>query len=99
MKIDDLICELLEEPNIHQDNTVVFTDEAVRLIHEIAERCNEIPIVQETQEEAERYAKDLSAEQVYVDMLHKIVAAPTRIHMTMSARMLIPIIDRKLKER
>lgn len=99
MKIDDLICELLEEPNIQKDNMVVFTDEAVQLIHEIAERCNDIPIVQETKEKAEEYAEGLSAEQVFVDMLHKIVAAPTRMHMTMSARMLIPIIARKLKER
>lgn len=98
MKIDDLICDLLEEPIVQEDNTIIFTERAVRLIHEIAERCNEIPIVQETQEQAEEYAEGLSAEQVYVDMLHKIVAAPTRIHMTMSVRMLIPIIDRKLKE-
>lgn len=52
-----------------------------------------------TFEQAEEYAKDLSAEQMYVDMLVKIVKAPTTLHMKCSARMLIPIIDRKLKER
>lgn len=43
--------------------------------------------------------EDLSAEQIYEDMLLKIVEAPTAIHMRMSAKMLIPIISRKLKER
>lgn len=61
--------------------------------------CNDIPIVQKTKEQVEDYAKELSAEQVYLDMLVKIVEAPTAIHMKMSAKMLIPIISQKLKDR
>lgn len=99
MNINDLICELLEEPVTQEDNSIEFTRRSVELIHEIAEMCNEIPIVQKTKEQAEDYAKELSAEQVYMDMLVKIVDAPTAIHMKMSAKMLIPIISRKLKER
>lgn len=41
----------------------------------------------------------VESEQVYFDMLCKIVDAPTTLHMKCSARMLIPIIDRKLRER
>ncbi len=99
MKIDDLISELLDEPMAQEDNSVAFTSRGTQLIHEIAELCNGIPIVQETKKQAEDYAEGLSAEQVYVDMLIKIVEAPTAIHMKMSAKMLIPIISRKLKER
>lgn len=99
MNIDDLICELLEEPVDQEDNKIVFTSKSVELIHEIAEACNDIPIVHKTKEQAEDYAEGLSAEQVYEDMLLKIVEAPTSIHMRMSAKMLIPIISRKLKER
>ena len=99
MSINDLICKLLEEPVVNNDNSVVFTSTSVGLIHEIAEKCDDIPIVQKTKEQAKEYAKDLTAEQVYVDMLHKIVEAPTSIHMIMSAKMLIPIISKKLKER
>jgi predicted DNA binding CopG/RHH family protein len=99
MNIDDLICELLEQKNVVDKNGgIEFTSRSVELIHNIANRCNEIGIVQETKEQAEEYAKDLTAEQIYLDMLNKIVEAPTRIHMRLSARMLIPIIDRKLKE-
>lgn len=92
MEINDLICELLEEPVTQEDNGIEFTSRSVELIHEIAEMCNEIPIVQKTKKQAEGYAEGLSAEQVYMDML-------AAIHMKMSAKMLIPIISRKLKER
>lgn len=97
MEIDKMVEELLEMDIVKSDNTVTFSNEAKQLIHEIAEKCSIIPIVDETREQAEEYARGLSAEQVYTDMLYKIVEAPTRIHMRVSARMLIPIIDQKLQ--
>ena len=99
MKIDDLICDLLDEPSVQDDDSVVFTDRALELIHEIAEKCKDIPIVKENQKQMEEYAAGLSAEEIYVDMLIKIAAAPTAIHMRMSASMLIPIISAKLKRQ
>lgn len=96
--IDELMEKLLEEP-VAGNNEIVFTSRAVELIHEISEKCKEIPIVEKTRERAEDYAKDLTAEQVYYDMLCKIEDAPTTLHMKCSARMLIPIIDQKLKAR
>lgn len=96
--IDVLMEKLLEEPVV-DNNEIVFTSRAVELIHEISEKCKGIQIVEQTREQTEEYAKDLSAEQVYVDMLCKIVDAPTTLHMKCSVRMLIPIIDRKLRER
>lgn len=98
MDIDEMIEQLLEMDIVGDSNTVTFSDEAKQLIHKIAEKCNTIPIVNETTEQAEEYARGLSAEQVYTDMLYKIVEAPTRIHMRVSARILIPIIDQKLRE-
>lgn len=95
--LDNMIADLLDMDIVKGDNTVVFSDEAKLLIHEIAEKCSTIPIVDETREQAEEYARELSAEQVYTDMLCKIVEAPTRIHMRVSSRMLIPIIDQKLR--
>lgn len=96
--IDELMEKLLEEPVV-DNNEIVFTSRAVELIHEILEKCKGIQIVEQTREQAEEYAKDLSAEEVYYDMLRKIVDAPTTLHMKCSVRMLVPIIDRKLKER
>lgn len=99
MKIDDMICDLLDEPSVQDDDSVVFTDRALELIHEIAEKCKDIPVVKESQKQMEEYAAGLSVEEIYVDMLIKIAAAPTAIHMRMSARMLIPIISDKLKDQ
>lgn len=101
MEIYNLICELLEEPVVQEDNSVVFTSKSIELTHEIAEKCSTIPIVERIQETGrmEEYAEGLTAEEVFVDMLDKIVNAPTRTHMKMSAKMLIPIISRKLKEK
>lgn len=98
MKIDEMIEKLLDMDIVRDNNTVIFSDKAKQLIHEIAEKCNSIPIVNETQEQAAQYGEGFTAEQIYVDMLYKIVDAPTRIHMRMSARMLIPVIDKKLRE-
>lgn len=96
--LDKMIEDLLEEPVV-DNNEIVFTSRAVELTHEISEKCKGIQIVEQTREQAEEYAKDLSAEEVYYDMLRKIVDAPTTLHMKCSVRMLVPIIDRKLKER
>lgn len=96
--LDKMIEDLLEEPVV-DNNEIVFTSRAVELIHEISEKCKGIQIVEQTREQEEEYAKDLTAEQVYYDMLCKIVDAPTTLHMKCSARMLIPIIDQKLKAR
>lgn len=97
MEIDEMISRLLDMELVGRDGKVVFTKEAEMLIHQIAEKCSVVPIVQETQDQAEKYAQGLSAEQIYIDMLEKIVQAPARIHMRVAARMLIPIIDQKIR--
>jgi hypothetical protein len=55
--------------------------------------------VKETQKQAKKYAKGLTAEDVYVDMLHKILQAPSILHMVAAVQMLIPIIDDKLMSK
>ena len=92
-----MIIQLLDMELIGSDGKVVFTKESVILIQQIADRCSEIPIVQESQEQAEKYAQGLSAEQIYIDMLEKMVQAPARIHLRVAARLLIPIIDQKIR--
>ena len=96
--VDAMIEKLLEMDIIGEDNSVTFTDEAKQIIHEISEECLKASMIVENKNRAENYGKGLSAEDVYVDMLHKIVGAPTTLHMRMSARMLISIIDQKIRE-
>lgn len=97
MDIDEMIAQLLDMELAGKDGKITFSKEAEGLIHRIAEKCSTISIVKETQEQAEAYAQELFPEQIYIDMLEKIVQAPTRIHMRVVARMLIPIIDQKIR--
>lgn len=95
--VDAMIEKLLELDIIGEDNSITFTDEAKQLIHEISEECLKADIVKSNAAKADEYGKGLSAEDVYLDMLYKIKDAPTTLHMRMSARMLIPIIDQKIR--
>lgn len=90
--------EKLISMNLTSSGKVIFTDESRRLIHRIAENSSDIPIIEETRDMANDYADGLTAEQVYTDMLHKIINAPNSIYMRMSALMLIAVVDRKLTE-
>lgn len=75
-----------------------FSEEEKDVIHSIAELCGRIPLVQMTVEQGEEYAKNMTAKEVYVDALCKIIEAPTSVHMRMTVRMLMPIVDKKIRE-
>lgn len=95
--IDEMIERLLDMDIIGEDNSITFTDEAKQLIHEISERCMGATFIVENKDRMDQYGKGLTAEEVYVDMLRKIADAPTSMHMRMSARLLISVIDQKLR--
>lgn len=80
-KLDDMIVNLLDMDLVKNNDGIVFSDEAKELIHNIAEKCKEISLVNQANDKAEEYAESLSPEDIYIDMLHKIVKAPTRLHM------------------
>lgn len=96
--VDEMIERLLDMDIVGEDESIVFTEEAKLLIHEISEECMRASMIVKNKDRMDEYGKGMSAEDVYVDMLHKIVNAPTRLHMRMSARMLISVIDQKLRE-
>lgn len=98
MTIDKMVEELLSE-QIEEKNGIKFTKKSIELIHDITKECEKISIVKRTQEQAEEFAKNLTAEDVYVHMLIRIIDAPTQIHRRCVPRLLIPVIDKKLKER
>lgn len=97
--LDAMIGKLLDMDIVTEDDTVVFTEEAKQLIHEISKECEKLSAVAKNKDKAEKYGKGYSAEDVFRDMLYKIYYAPTVIHMRMVPRLLIPVIDQKLRAR
>lgn len=96
--IDEMVIELLGI-EIPRDAKFVLSDEMIILIHKIAKECKNNLFTQKSLKSAEEYAAGLTAEDIYIDMLHKIVDAPTSLHMRMVPRVLIPLISEKLKVR
>lgn len=106
-EFNDKLCELMEEvekcnPEFSMDG-MIFSDKAKDYIYELADyaRClkayrrimeGELGIARKEYEEV-----GTSASRIYIDMLHKIVNAPTVIHMELVPVMLIPLIDERLR--
>lgn len=106
-EFNDKVCKLLEEvencnPEFSIDG-MIFSDKAKDYIHELADYARGLKWYRRTREaEAGIVRKEyedagLSASRIYIDMLHKIVNAPTVIHMELVPVMLIPLIDERLR--
>lgn len=96
---NNMVAEILEKVPF-KDGKPVFSEETRKLIHEAAGYGKESPFFKnkKTKAEAEKYAKGLAAEEVYLDMLGKIANAPTMIHARASAMGLLVVVDEKLQE-
>lgn len=95
----DLVPQLIEAVHHRDDNTVVFTDKAKALVHEIADYARTTRIWEETKEEREWFwedTKDGTPELVYGYMLDRIVNAPTRLMRDSSVILVIPRLDELL---
>ncbi|MCR5329603.1 MAG: hypothetical protein K6E62_00240 [Lachnospiraceae bacterium] len=75
---------------------VTFSAEAVSLVGEISDLCNSIASVQSTMEQATEYAQNMTAEQVYLDCLSKILDASTMAHTTFNVYALVPVLQTKI---
>lgn len=98
-KIDDMVSDLIGMKLIDSNGRVVFTDEAKELIHNIAEKCNDFPADPKGEERLRKYSNGMTPEDVYIDMICKIACAPLPIFARATVRVLIPIIDQKLRNK
>lgn len=94
--MDKLIEKLLDMELINDNDIVEFKDEAKELIHIIADKCRKTSIYKKAVIKSEEYTKTMSAEDMYKDMLLKIIGANTRYEMIITTRLIIPLIDDKL---
>lgn len=106
-EFNDKLCELMEEvencnPEILTDG-MIFSDKAKDYIYELAEYSRCLKLYGRTMEGKLAIARKeyeevgASASRIFIDMLHKIVNAPTVIHMELVPVMLIPLIDERLR--
>ena len=106
-EFNDKVCELLEEvencnPEFSMDG-MIFSDKAKDYIYELADYARSLELYRRMMEgktgivRKEYEEVGASASRMYIDMLHKIVNAPTVIHMELVPVMLIPLIDERLR--
>lgn len=102
-KIDELVEELLDMFAMNNTDEFIFTDEIIEKIHFIADKCRQTRIYGRASNNIamERYVgaldtDNMSAADVYIDMLKKIINAPTNTHMWVVPRLLLPIVSDKL---
>lgn len=94
--MDDLINELLDMDLVDENDRVMFTDKSKELIQIIAVQCRHTEMYKKATDKGVEYAKEMTAEELYIDMLVKIVNAQTNFHMLSVPRVLIPLLDDKL---
>ena len=92
-----LMRNLLDEPNICGEN-VCFTTRSIQLLHTITELLKEEnAMVSEETMNAFYQKKNMSAEEIYLDMIKRITTAPSPTHMIVYAEAIIPIIYSKVE--
>lgn len=98
MDIDDMI-EAILDMGIMEDNEVSFTEEAKNMIHAAAEKARQSAVyINNIAKQPEEW-KEAQAEDLFVEMLVKIVNAPTKIHMIAVPRLMLPAIDDAIRRQ
>ena len=71
--MEEKIIKIMQLVQIKKDNTVEFSEEAKKLIHEVAEKCRKLPVYKDNIDKADIYKADITAGEIYLDMCLKIV--------------------------
>ena len=75
-----------------------FTDGAIKMIHDLAKECRETKIFKTNEHKAEQYRIGQTVEDLWMDMIVKVAAAPTRFHAMCTVRLMMPIISEAINE-
>lgn len=96
-KFKDKVGRLLESASeFHQGWK--FKSEQIEMIRDLANDCKGSGLYEATKDQRAEYVVGLTPEQMFQDMIFKIVEAPTTIHMLATIRLLIPAIYEKIQE-
>lgn len=98
MDIDEMV-EAILELKIMEGNEVNFTEEAKKMIHIAAEKARKTKVYEHNFERWPEEWKKAQPEDLFVEMLMKIVNAPTKIHMMAVPRLMLPAIDDAIRRQ
>ena len=96
-EIPGLMVELLDSHVTATPEAIEITERGRQIIDEISDFAEQTQIFQKNKGGGEIF-DDATAPQVYGYMLDRIVNAPTRVHMNMSALLIMPFLRQKLQE-
>lgn len=60
--MEEKIIKIMQLVQIKKDNTVEFSEEAKKLIHEVAEKCRKLPVYKDNIDKADIYKADIQQE-------------------------------------
>lgn len=94
--LDAKVIQIIDAVEVKEDG-LVFTEESKLLIKEAAVLARETAIYKRTEKDCpERFMCGKAAD-LYIEMLGKIVDAPTQIHMKAVPRLMLPAISDALE--
>lgn len=98
MSEKELIIELLKITDIAEDGTVDFTDRAKEIIMDLSEKYRKTYLYKRAKEETPEWVDTATAAEIYIQMCERIAEATTIMHMISAAKILIPIIWKKIQK-
>lgn len=99
-QIDDEFMRLLDivTPQNEEETRWNFNEEAIEIIHNMARSCRETKIFKANEHKAAEYKAGKNVEDLWMDMIVKVAAAPTRFHAMCTVRLMMPIISEAINE-
>lgn len=98
LDMDEIVDKILDL-NIVEGNKVNFTEEAKSLIHTAAEKARKTKIYEHNFENRPEKWKEAKPEDLFMEMLLKIINAPAKIHMIAVPRLMLPAIDDAIRRQ
>lgn len=81
---------------LDENERVVFTEEAKKLVVEIAKKCDEFKVFKVSKEKVMNYSENRTVEEVYREFMYRASTAETEEDLTMHVCLLMPVLDEKL---
>ena len=97
MTIEDNIEKLFELPLTEYNGKIKLTKEHIDILHQISKTYSNTDFIKRAKKKIKIYSSKMTVEEVYMDMLTKIINAPSSLHMKAVVKLFATVIDDKIK--